>query len=253
MTCALITPWWRRRCDDVGASASLGSVTPTAILDWHSPAIEGLLAETFVGLPPGADRRELVQQAHGVVAVAVRPVYAVDERQPASRTVELGRGSCSQRMAVLEALARAAGVSTRVRGLLVDGKFWYPRFPRLQCLVPGSVLIAWPEFWLEDRWIAVSELFGEVGSDSGAVAFTNSADETLFDAVARTAVDWDGASNAPGACSACDLSAAVLRDLGHFDSRDELFERHGQTLCGPARLLVGPFLSRRRATAPARG
>jgi hypothetical protein len=45
-------------------------------------------------------------------------------------------------------------------------------------------------------------------------------------------------------CSTCDLSATVLRDLGRFDSRDELFIRYGQTLCWPARTLAEPFLSR---------
>ncbi|WP_457464607.1 hypothetical protein [Streptomyces sp. TE5632] len=60
-----------------------------------------------------------------------------------------GRGSCSQRLAVLESVARASGVATRVRGLLVDGSFWYPRFPRLHRIVPEQVLLAWPEFRLE--------------------------------------------------------------------------------------------------------
>ncbi|SEK66054.1 hypothetical protein [Nonomuraea pusilla] len=68
----------------------------------------------------------------------------MNERQPASRTLALGRGSCSQRLAVLEAVARACGVATRVRGLLVDGRFWHPRFPLLRPLVPGRVVLAWP-------------------------------------------------------------------------------------------------------------
>lgn len=74
--------------------------------------------------------------------------------------------------------------------------------------------------------------------------FTNADGETLFDAVARTAVDWDGTSAASGGCSTCDLSAHVVRDLGYFDSRDDLFARHGETLCAPARALADPFLRR---------
>ena len=70
-------------------------------------------------------------------------------------------------------------------------------------------------------------------------------------ALARGAVDWDGVTSSSGACSSCDLSAAVQRDLGRFDTRDELFARHGQTLCWPARTLAEPVMSRWSAGAVA--
>jgi hypothetical protein len=56
---------------------------------------------------------------------------------------------------VLEAVARAIGVPTRVRGLLVDGVFWYPRFPRSKPLVPERVLLAWPEFLLDGERVPI--------------------------------------------------------------------------------------------------
>ncbi|GAA3246426.1 hypothetical protein ACFO1B_54845 [Dactylosporangium siamense] len=127
----------------------------------------------------------------------------------------------------------------------MDGRFWYPRFPRLRHLVPTEVLLAWPEFHLDQQWVSTTELFGSVEqlSASGG-GFTNRGGETLFDAVTRTAVDWDGVTSTPGTCSACDLSAAVLADLGHFGSRDQLFARHGQTMCWGARTLTDPILNR---------
>ncbi len=171
-----------------------------------------------------------------------------------SEVLRTGRGSCSQRMAVLEAVARSWGVPTRVRGLLVDGRFWYPRFPRLRALVPTEVVLAWPEFLLPERpsddpWLPISALFaGTPATGRTGEPFTNSGPETLFEALSRTAVDWDGTATA--ACPTtgpCDLSAHVRTDLGHFDSRDALFARHGQTLCPAARLLAEPFLSRHPA------
>ncbi|GGO79654.1 hypothetical protein GCM10012289_64440 [Nonomuraea cavernae] len=164
--------------------------------------------------------------AHRLVAARVRPVYGLDERQPVSTTLALGRGSCSQRLAVLEAVARATGIPTRVRGLLVDGRFWYPRFPRSRPLIPARVVLAWPEFRTEGRWVPVSEIYGDLGSLRDGGAFANDGGETLFDAVARTAIDWDGAT-----CSSCDLSGQVLADLGYFDARDDLFAAYGQTVC----------------------
>ena len=187
------------------------------------------LPRTRVGL---GSRPNAAASSARLIASRVRPVYAVDDSQPGSRTLAWWRGSCSQRLAVLEAVARADGTATRVRGLLVDGRFWYPRLPRLRFAVPDAVLLAWPEFLLEGDGVAASELFGPVGSRCGGSGFSNADGETLFDAVARTAVDWDGTTSTLGACSACNLSATVLQEFGRFDSRDELFARPGQTPAG---------------------
>ncbi|MEV8590046.1 transglutaminase domain-containing protein [Streptomyces sp. NPDC051180] len=261
-----------------------GSVRPTAILDLDHPRVAAFVAR----VRREADERGAVTDrdrlriAHGMIVTSVRPVYSVEDRRRVSRTLRLGRGSCSQRMAVLEAVARSLAVETRVRGLLVDGAFWYPRFPRLRPFVPAEVLLAWPEFRLDGAWVPIAELFAaprESGPDpAGALApgtpapgtpapgalapgtlaagvpvgpdasFTNSGAETLFEAVARTTVDWD----APAACAGtapCDLSAHLRTDLGRFTSRDDLFARHGQTLCRPARTLAEPVLGRWSAGA----
>jgi transglutaminase-like putative cysteine protease len=229
----------------VGTQDVRGSTRATAILDWADPRVTALVERVRTApverVRGEASAVETLRVAHGIIARDIRPVYSVEDRRRVSRTLRLGRGSCSQRMAVLEAVARAVGVPTRVRGLLVDGVFWYPRFPRLKPLVPEQVPLAWPEFRLEETWVPVGELFG--WADGGG-RFTNRGGETLFDAVARTTVDWGGAAScgAPGA--ACDLSAQVLVDLGHFDSRDELFAHHGQTLCFTARTLGEPVLGR---------
>nr|WP_232789940.1 transglutaminase domain-containing protein [Streptomyces jeddahensis] len=252
-----------------------GSVAPTAILDWGHPLVAALVARVRrdAAARGAGSPREALQVAHGIIARGVRPVYSVEDRRRTSRTMRLGRGSCSQRMAALESVARAMDVPTRVRGLLVDGVFWYPRFPRFRPLVPEQVLLAWPEFLLQKEqepaqeqgqeqshaqgleWVPIGELFrspAERGGGSGGGAFTNRGGETLFDAVARTAVDWDGTQSCgmPGGAG-CDLSAHVLVDLGYFGSRDALFARHGQTLCWPARRLSEPVLGRWSAGAGA--
>ncbi|MCX4572813.1 transglutaminase domain-containing protein [Streptomyces sp. NBC_01571] len=263
MTSSLLTPRGRTRTGTTGGGTAAGSTAPTRILDWRHPQVTSLLRRIGtqaapVGASGVAHRREALRQAHRRIVADVRPVYSVQDERPVSEVLRRGRGSCSQRLAVLEAVARASGVATRVRGLLVDGTFWYPRFPRLHRIVPDQVLLAWPEFHLEGLpsadhptapWLAASELFGgldELSAGHGG-GFTNAGAETLFEALSRTAVDWDGATACPATGPACDLSAYVLADLGHFDSRDELFARHGQTLCPMARVLAEPVLGRRPA------
>jgi len=263
MTSSLLTPRGRSRTHTTAGETAVGSTAPTRILDWRHPQVTSLLQQIDTTADAGAamapDRRTAdLRRAHQVIAAAVRPVYSVQDERPVSEVLRRGRGSCSQRLAVLEAVARASGVATRVRGLLVDGAFWYPRFPRLRRIVPDQVLLAWPEFRLDalsptahaaDSWLTVSELFGSLDelSDGRGGGFTNAGAETLFEALSRTAIDWDGVTLCPADGAACDLSAYVLADLGHFDSRDELFARHGQTLCRAARVLAEPVLSRRRA------
>ncbi len=219
---------------------SESGLAATPILDWRHPRVLRLASEARRE-SNGTDR-DLLVTAHRLIVARVRPVYAMNDTQPVSRTLLLERGSCSQRLAILEAVGRVGGIASRVRGLLVDGHFWHPRFPRLQALIPHQIVLAWPEFLLDDQWVTVSELYGDLSTLQKGGGFTNAGGETLFDAVARTAVDWDGVT-----CSSCDLSGHVLSDLGYFSSRDALFRTHGQTLRLPVRIIADLVMSRRAA------
>ena len=243
-----------RAAGSVPSPEAAGSTRPTRILDLEHPLVVAFVARVLREADErgAVTARDRLRTAHGIVVRTVRPVYSVEDRRRVSRTLRLGRGSCSQRMAVLEAVARSLGVPTRVRGLLVDGTFWYPRFPKLRPFVPEEVLLAWPEFLLDGVWVTVAELFEDRDARTTG-GFTNSGPETLFEAVARTSVDWDAPAACAGSTAPCDLSAHLRTDLGRFDSRDELFARHGQTLCRPARTLAEPVLGRWSAGAAAPG
>lgn len=256
MTSSLLMPRGRVRAGVDSRQEAVGATAPTRILDWQHPYVTSMRRRVGMTADVGdaADRARRtadLRRAHQWIAKAVQPVYSVQDERPVSQILRRGRGSCSQRLAVLEAVARASGVPTRVRGLLVDGTFWYPRFPRLHQLVPHQVVLAWPEFRIDaTSWLTVSELFGGLDelSESAGGGFTNTGSETLFEALSRTAIDWDGTTLCPATGPACDLSAYVLSDLGHFDSRDALFTHHGQTLCPMARLIAEPVVGHRAAS-----
>ncbi|MFF8841955.1 transglutaminase domain-containing protein [Streptomyces sp. NPDC015127] len=263
MTSSILRPRNRLRTATPDGRTADGSTEPTRILDWRHPRVGELLGS--LGAAPGRDasvgrRLEALRRAHRRIAATVRPVYSVQDERPVSEVLRRGRGSCSQRLAVLESVARAGGVATRVRGLVVDGTLWYPRFPRMRRLVPDEVLLAWPEFRLgsaddaDGGWVTVSELFGGLEELSGRPGggFTNAGPETLFEALSRTAIDWDGRTGCAADASSCDLSGHVVTDLGRFDSRDALFALHGQTLCRTARLVAEPVMGRRSAGSSAR-
>ncbi len=232
MTSVVLTPWWRhRRPAAPRADGNRGSTAPTAVLDRRHERVRRLLADARSAAGESGDR-PLLPAAHRLVGDRVRAVCALDDTQSASRTLARRRGSCSRRPAVLEVVARAAGIPTRVRGLLGDDSFWYPRFPRLRHLVPDTVLPAWPEFRLGQEGVGVSELYAPLGAANPA-GFTDTGPQPLFEALAPTAVDRDGSTCGADGCSSFDLSALVRQDLGRFSSRDALFAAHGQSLCPP--------------------
>lgn len=234
----LITPWYKRTPTRPGGeSETEGSIAATPILDHGSPQIRRLV-ERARAMAPRGDELAIFEAAHAIIRDEVRAVYALTETTPASRTLARGSGSCSQRLAVLESAARSLGVPTRVRARLIDRAFWYPRFPRISALLPDRIMLVWPEFRI-DGWRSAGELFGPIGCHGGT-AFTNDGTETLFEAAGRCAIDWDGATNG----GEFDLSTFVRADFGYFADRDDAFQRLGQALCTPSRMIAEPVLRR---------
>ncbi|MFD4293067.1 hypothetical protein ACFWQG_07570 [Rhodococcus sp. NPDC058532] len=237
MTCTLVTPWLGRPLSPRSEPAR-GGVDATAILDWGAPVFELLPTRAA-----GEASSDHLRATHRTVGARIGAVYGLDDTQPASSTLRRGLGSCSQRLAVIEACARRAGIATRVEGLVLRGEFWYPRFRYLRPFVPDRVLLAWPSFLIDDAWLDASVVFSGTGC-AAPQPFTNSGEETLFDAAARAPISW-----APSGDPGClDLSGAVVHSVGMFDSRDELFAAYGQTLRRPVRVALDPLLRRRHAS-----
>lgn len=216
-------------------SEAQGSAAVTRILDYRSRPIANLTAQAQAA---STQQLEVLRIAHGMIVQQVRAVYSLDERQPVSKTLTKGQGSCSQRLAILEAVARRIDVPTRARALIVDRTFWKARFPTIYPMLPPQIRLAWPEFYLDGSWKGASELFGSIGCNGGG-GFVNSGSETLFEAVGRCAVDWDGKASE----SEYDLSRYVVDDLGTYNSRDALFDAVGETLNPLAKALLNPPLS----------
>ena len=170
-----------------------------------------------------------LREAHSYIGQTVRPVYSVNEWQPASKTLEKAQGSCSQRTAILEALARSAGFPTRVHAFAVKGSFWYPRFRLTRWFIPKCVLLVWPQFHVDNRWIDFDELHAPIDqiAATAKTGFTN-AGESLFDAIAKTPIDFLGKTcGLVCAMPEHDLSRFLIRNHGLFDTRDEVFTKLG--------------------------
>lgn len=199
----------------------------TAILDFHHSAVQEFID---LVIPTNSSDRAFVQAAHRKVSDVIRPIYTIDEFQPTSKTLLKKKGSCSQRMACLESVCRAKSIATRLRALWISGSFWYPRFRYVKAFIPGRILISWPQFYLDEQWVDFDEIYSSVTelADNKKRGFTNS-DETLFEAVEQTPVDFLGKSvQCKSNCApTVNLSQFVLADAGFFHTRDELYKQLG--------------------------
>lgn len=234
--------------DSAVISNRVANLMPTAILDLDSEEVRSVVK--LLALRSAADRSWL-QKAHAHLARALRPTYSVDEWQPASVTLRKGHGSCSQRMACLEAVGRAAGIPSRVRALKMKGSFWNPRFRLLRFFIPKAILLLWPQFFLDGEWVDFDELYAPLSrlASTSRHGFANDA-ESLFEAVQGTPVDFLGKTcGLTCALPGQDLTGFVLADMGFFDARDEALKSLGSfqhTLRGIAfELMLGGAASSR--------
>lgn len=198
----------------------------TTILDYNSTTVE-----KFYDKIKKFDGIEFLQRAHELISTSIFPVYTIKDLQPVSVTLQKVQGSCSQRMALLEALARKKGIPTSVKGIFLKGDFWFSRFKLTKIFIPGKILIAWSRFFFNNEWIEFDELYKSTEDFAGESnpKFTNDA-ETMFEAIKEKFVDLQGKTKKCGVvCTGenPDLSEYFISETEVFNSRDELFERYG--------------------------
>jgi Transglutaminase-like superfamily len=197
------------------------NLTATKILDHAHSGVQSLVAQLGASQPSA---RAFVQAAHRHLREKMKAVYSIDEDRPVSQTLRLNTGSCGQRMAAVEALARGYGVPTRVRALWLDRRFWFSRLPLLRFFLPRQTLMPWSQFYLDGSWVDFDELFGPISELAAGSpvkhAFTNRG-ESLFDAVRHVPVDFFGKLKGTAHAS-YDISHMVLADGGVFQTRDEV-------------------------------
>jgi Transglutaminase-like superfamily len=188
------------------------NVAATTILDSDHERVRKLTAEILQEQPPDI---AFLRNAHLRLVELLSPVYSLNEWQPASVTLAKRCGSCSQRMACLETLARCAGIPTRVHVFRVKGSFWHPRFRLTRWFLPANVLLVWPQFFVAHGWVDFDELHAPITqlARKAKTGFKNDG-ESLFEAVIKTPVDFCGKT--------CSLPSSKLEfNLSTFISADE--------------------------------
>lgn len=135
----------------------------------------GEAAEELAATPliQSADPR-IIEQARRIAAGSTEPAvvarrlseWVYDELEKditlsvpsALQVLEARQGDCNEHTVLYVALARALGLPARTAVGLVHmrGRFYYH---------------AWPEVWLDERWVAVDPTLGQVPADAGHLRF----------------------------------------------------------------------------------
>jgi hypothetical protein len=205
------------------------NLVSTPILDFQNENVESLKNDLY---GPDMSDRDFLKAAHGRFRDDTMPgVYSVDEDQPVSKTLSLGKGSCAQRMACVEALARAAGIPTRVRVLWLDRGFWNSRLPLLRLVLPKRTLMPWPQFFLDAEWVDFEEIYGPVidvaARSTDNHPFTNSG-ESVYSSISHIPVDLLGKLKGTD-YAFYDISHFVVGDDGFMDTRDDLLKKYDES------------------------
>ncbi len=130
---------------------------PTFTVQSNFPALRERAAEITRGSADDLERaRRIVgwMDAH-IEKVAVDSFSALD-------VLESGKAECQGHAYLYAALARAAGVPTRVvNGIVYSAEF------------DGFLFHSWNESWIDGRWLPVDATFGQVGADAARLRLVN--------------------------------------------------------------------------------
>lgn len=156
--------------------------------------------------------------------------YNIDDNIPASRVLKDGYGQCNTKGILFMALLRACGIPCRVHGFTIDKKlqkgamtgFVYKNAPQ-------DILHSWVEVYHGERWFELeaiiidrtylNSLQAANPECKGDFCGYGVGVKDLLDPV----IDFNGNNTYI-------QSEGINRDLGIYDSPDELFNKHDQAL-----------------------
>lgn len=146
------------------ASVLASAKSADAFVQSDHPTIVAQAEEILSGT--GSDPRAQVDRLSEWVFEALDK-EAVLSVPSALEVLEMRKGDCNEHTVLYTALARAAGLPTRI----AIGVVWSE-------LLNGFYYHAWPEVWLGDRWLWVDPTFGQLEADATHIKLFNGGIQT---------------------------------------------------------------------------
>lgn len=178
------------------------------------------------------DTYDKIGEIYDYVQNAVPLGYNKYDSLTASQVLADGFGQCNTKATLITSLLRAVGVPCRLHGSKVTKEFQRGLMPKLMAkLAPPLILHTWAEVLYDDEWLSLEGVITDKIYLSGLRALFPEQRGRFFDyAVAvddfsELKVDWRGKATAI-------QQAAVVEDLGVFDSPDAVYARYSQEYRG---------------------
>lgn len=196
----------------------------TPLLDYRTPAIQGLIARRGWTDLSYEDR---IGAAYDFVRNDILFGYNADDALPASCVLADGYGQCNTKATLLMALLRALEVSCRFHGFTIDKGLQRGVVPELiYPLAPRNIIHSWVEVQHEGAWL---DLEGFILDEGVLTALQTAFPErdTLCaygagtDDLQKPDVTWIGQSTYI-------QKTGINRDFGVFDSPDTFYANHRQ-------------------------
>lgn len=212
-------------------SAALLAATP--LLDFHHPAIAGLIDQRgWTALAP-YDR---IGAAYDFVRNEIAFGYNRGDELPASEVLADGIGQCNTKGTLLMALLRALDVPCRFHGFTIDKPLQKGAVTGLAYwLAPQRIIHSWVEVWLGGRWITLEGFILDAPYLAslqrrfpGKRRFCGYGAATPD--LSSPGVEWQGRDTFI-------QREGIADDFGLFDSPDAFYRQHGSNLSGVKRWL----------------
>lgn len=199
----------------------------TPMLDYSSAPIQRLIRQRKW---KALDEKERVKAIYNFVRDEIKFGYNIDDSICATKVLSDGYGQCNTKGTLFMALLRCCGIPCRIHGFTIDKKlqkgamtgFVYNNAPK-------NVFHSWVEVMLDGRWFELeafildneylTKLQRKFSRCSGAFCGYGVAVKDFKNPV----TDFDMNDTYI-------QSEGINRDLGVYDSPDELLKEHGQEL-----------------------
>lgn len=165
----------------------------------------------------------------------------------ATQVLKDGYGQCNTKATLLMALLRSVNIPCRLHGTEVTKEFQKGLMSKLMIkLAPKNIVHTWVEVFFNDKWIALEGVITDKKYIEGLKKLYPEFKGKFFDyAVAvenfeNLNIDWIGNDTFV-------QSYAVVKDLGTFNSPDEFWNLHKQTINGINNFLY-PLIGRKIMT-----
>ena len=205
----------------------------TALLDYHHPAIQALIADKKWMTLVKYDR---IGRIYDFVRNDIAFGYNECDTLPASKVLADGFGQCNTKATLFMALLRASGVACRFHGFTIN-KFLQKGVVTglAYTLAPRSIIHSWVEVQHEGRWINLEGFILDADYLRSlqrmfpkATAFCGFGVGTLD--LKAPAVQWKGVDTYI-------QKEGINKDLGVFANPDAFYVQHGANLSGIKRWL----------------